>query len=58
MAGSHIILASKQENLSLGFVNNKRVDQSDHQFRLINAFINHSSDRNLSKLVRDEIQIF
>ena len=41
-----------------GFVNNKSADQSDHQLRLTNAFIVRSSDRNLSKLVRGDIQKF
>ena len=47
---SDIILASTQENLSLGFVNSKGTDQSVHPHSLISAFVICLLESIISKL--------
>ena len=46
-----------QENLSLGFVNNKGADQPAHPRSLISPFVVHSLE-SISKLTASEIPIF
>ena len=47
-----------QENLSLGFANNKSADQPAHQLRLISAFVIRFLETIMSKLAAGEISIF
>ena len=52
------IWASTQENLSLGFVNNKGAGQPVHPHRLISAFVIRFLESIISKLATGEISIF
>ena len=47
-----------RENLSLGFANNKGVDQPAHPRRLINAFAIGFLESIISKLATNDVSIF
>ena len=53
-----MIWASMQENLSLGFVNNKGADQPAHMRRLISTFVVHFLECIISKLATSEMSQF
>ena len=52
------ILAGMQENLFLGFANNKGADQPAHLRRLISTFVIRFSENLISKFATGEISIF
>ena len=51
-------MASKRENLSSGFVNNKGTGQPAHPRRLISAFVIRFFVSIISKLDTDELSIY
>ena len=54
----HIIWALMQENLSLGFPNNKGADQPAHRRRMISTFVIPILESIISKLAMGEISLF
>ena len=53
-----IVWASAQENMSLGFTNNKGADQPVHPHSLISAYVIRLLESVLSKLAPSEISLF